>query len=109
VPYGNARSNRDTNASTPYLHPIWTMPLVAADDSSPFAQALAAWEVQRESNLAPTAVSNTAIIAGDAIIVRDLERIVAFEARTGRPLWEHDCETSLLEPGHNGLSPPAPG
>lgn len=101
-------TNRDEEVSPPFPAPLWSVrfdapastargepPRTASGPATDLTRSLHDWIADRMERRIPIATANQALLAAGTLIVRDFERVRAYELSTGRPLWSYPCGISL--------------
>lgn len=96
LPLGSAARNRTASASAPYPQPLWTLDYAAARASA-VAETASNWRRGQRSRGRSTAVANTPLVVGQAILLRDFESVKSVDLRTARVNWSHSCSTKLAD------------
>lgn len=100
---GDASRSRIPRGSAPLVKPLWKH-AYAGKDPGPFTGLLENWLDGQVGGYRSTAVANTPISVGGAIVVRDFERITARDLETGRELWRYECASSPVAAAREVLS-----
>lgn len=92
---GGANRNINATGSTPWLKPMWSVPLsVSHTDLSPVEH----WRKSQEGeNPAQWVVASEPLVVLEQVIVRDFSGISAFDLRTGSRLWRYTAAMSLSD------------